>query len=140
VGSYLTASSQDEKGEFGVSAIYAPQNRERVEALILEEISKALTEGFTDDEVGAAKKGYLETRQIARAQDGSLAGRLLSYLVIDRRFDWDRQMEDRIAALTPANILEALRRHIDSKRLSMIKAGDFSPRAAQTATKPPAGR
>ena len=140
VGSYLTASSQDEKGEFGVSAIYAPQNRERVEALILEEISKALTQGFTDDEVGAAKKGYLETRQIARAQDGSLAGRLLSYLVIDRRFDWDRQMEDRIAALTPATILEALRRHIDSKRLSMIKAGDFSPRAAQTATKPPAGR
>ena len=140
VGSYLSASSQDEKGEFGISAIYAPQNRERVEALIMEEIGKALDQGFSDDEVNAAKKGYLEARQIARAQDGSLAGRLLSYLVIDRRFDWDRQMEDRIAALAPANILEALNRHIDRKRLSIVKAGDFSPRAAQAAANPPTGR
>jgi zinc protease len=32
VGSWLSASSQDEAGEFGVYAIYAPQNRARVQA------------------------------------------------------------------------------------------------------------
>ncbi|MFM9971284.1 MAG: M16 family metallopeptidase, partial [Burkholderiales bacterium] len=88
VGSYLTASSQDEKGEFGVSAIYAPQNRERIESLILEEIRKAFDGGFSEDEVNAAKKGILEARQISRAQDAALAGRLISYLIVDRRFDW----------------------------------------------------
>jgi zinc protease len=136
VGSYLSASSQDEKGEFGVSAIYAPQNRERVEALVMEEIRKALASGFTEEEVNAGKKGVLEARQIARSQDGTLAGRLMSYLIIDRRFDWDRQLEDRIAALTPATILDALRRYLDPSRLSIVKAGDFSARAAQITPSP----
>ncbi len=131
VGSYLSASSQDEKGEFGISAIYAPQNRDRIEALVQEEMRKASTGGFTDEEVNSAKKGYLEARQISRGQDAALAGRLMSYLVLDRSFEWDRQLESRIAALTPSLIVEALRRHIDPTRLSIVKAGDFSPRSAQ---------
>ena len=139
VGSYLTASSQDEKAEFGVSAIYAPQNRERVENLVREEIRKAFTAGFTDEEVSAAKKGFLEARQISRAQDGALAGRLLSYLVIDRTLDWDRRIEESIAALTPSQILDALNRHIDPARLSVVKAGDFSPRADNATVKPLSG-
>lgn len=139
VGSYLTASSQDEKAEFGISAIYAPQNRERVEALVREELGKALTEGFSDEEVAAARRGFLESRQIARAQDGALAARLMSYLVIDRSLDWDRRIEDAIAALTPAQVLAALKRHIDPSRLSVVKAGDFSPRAQKAAPSAPSG-
>ncbi|OFZ98151.1 MAG: pseudouridine synthase [Betaproteobacteria bacterium RIFCSPLOWO2_02_FULL_62_17] len=126
VGSYLTASSQDEKGEFGISAIYAPQNRERIEALVKEELHYAFASGFTDNEVNTAKKGYLEARQIARGQDAGLAGRLMSYLVLNRTFEWDRLLEARIAALTAPQILDALRRHIDPARLSLVKAGDFS--------------
>ena len=129
VGSYLTASSQDEKGEFGISAIYAPENRERIETLIQEELRKAITRGFTDDEVTNAKKGFLEARQIARGQDPALAGRLMTYLVLNRTFEWDRQLEDRIASLTSAQIAEALRRHIDPARLSIVKAGDFSAKS-----------
>ncbi len=132
VGSYLTASSQDEKGEFGISAIYAPQNRERIEALVQEELRKAFTSGFTDIEVNTAKKGYLEARQIARGQDAALAGKLMSYLVLDRTLEWDLLLEARIAALTPQQILEALRRHIDPARLSVYKAGDFSPGSAKS--------
>lgn len=139
VGSYLTASSQDEKAEFGISAIYAPQNRERVEALVREELSKALAEGFSDEEVAAARRGFLESRQIARAQDGALAARLMSYLVIDRSMEWDRRIEDAIAALTPAQVLAALKRHIDPSRLSVVKAGDFSPRAQKASPSAPSG-
>jgi len=139
VGSYLTASSQDEKAEFGVSAIYAPQNRERVELLVQEELKKAFTSGFTEEEVSAAKKGFLEARQISRAQDGALAGRLLSYLVIDRTLDWDRRIEETIATLTPSQILDALKRHINPARLSVVKAGDFSARAENATAKPLSG-
>jgi zinc protease len=136
VGSYLTASSQDEKGEFGISAIYAPQNRDRVESLVQEELRKALANGFTEIEVDAAKKGYLEARQVARGQDAALAGRLMSYLVLNRTFAWDRQLEARIAALTPVQITDALRRHIDPARLSVVKAGDFSPNDMKSASAP----
>ena len=123
--SSLSASPLDAAGSFNVSSIYAPQNRERVERAIREELERALVEGFTDTEVAAAKKGFLEARAVARSQDRGIAGRLASYLFIDRTFAWDIDFEKRIAALTPAEIRDALRRHIDPKKLSVLKAGDF---------------
>ena len=125
------SSSFDEKGEFGISAIYAPQNRQRIESLVQEELTKALKEGFREEEVNVAKRGFLEARQVARGQDAALAGRLQSYLVLGRSLDWDRQLENRISELTSEQIVAALRRHIDLRRLSSIKAGDFSPPKTQ---------
>ncbi|NJN40381.1 MAG: insulinase family protein [Gammaproteobacteria bacterium] len=66
VGSWLTAGSWDAAGEFGVSAIYAPENRARLEAAVREEIERALAEGFTDEEVANAGKGLIK-RAILRA-------------------------------------------------------------------------
>ncbi len=133
VGSFLSADSFDERGSFGVYAIYAPQNRARVEALAAEELRNVLTEGFGAEEVEAAKKGLLQAHQVARTQDGNLAGRLDSYLVLGRTFAWDEEVERRLAALTPKQVLEAMRRHIDPARLSVVKAGDFNSVAAKQA-------
>ena len=126
VGSSLSASSFEEKGDFGLYAIYAPQNRERVETALREELGRALSEGFTVEEVEAGKKDLLNGRKLARAQDSALAGRLLSYLVLDRTLAWDTQFEKRIQSLTPNEILDALRRHLGPDSLSFVKAGDFS--------------
>jgi zinc protease len=38
---------------------------------------------------------------------------------------WDSGLEEKIGALTPAAILEAMRRHLDPAKLSVFKAGDF---------------
>lgn len=62
---------------------------------------------------------------MARSQDRGIAGRLATYLFINRTFAWDIDFEKRIAALTPAGVHDALRRHIDPKQLSILKAGDF---------------
>lgn len=126
VGSFLSAGSFEEKGDFGLYAIYAPRNLERVQAALREELARALSDGFTAEEVEAGKKDLLNGRKLARTQDGSLAGRLLSYLVLDRTFAWDVQFEKRIQSLTPKALIEAMRRHLDPNRLSFIKAGDFN--------------
>ena len=126
VGSFLSADSFYPRGAFGASAIYAPQNRARVEAALKDEIRKALTEGFTAQEVEAGKKGFLQARQLGRSNDATVAGRLVSYLVLGRTFQWDEDLERRVAALTPQAVVEALRRHIDPARLSIVKAGDFA--------------
>jgi len=123
--STLSAGQMDAAGSFGLSAIYAPQNRARVENAIREEITRALDQGFSDAEVGAAIKSYLEARRMARSRDSGIAGRLASYLYLGRTFAWDIDFENRLAALTPAQIRDALRRHIDPKKLSVLKAGDF---------------
>jgi zinc protease len=123
--SYLSAGQLDAVGIFGLSSIYAPQNRERVENAIREELARALDKGFSDAEVEAAKKGYLESRLLQRSRDNGIAGRLSNYLYLDRTFAWDVDFEKRLAALTPAQIQDALRRHVDAKKLSVFKAGDF---------------
>src|SRR6266568_4219918 len=130
VGSFLSADSFFERGSFGVFAIYAPQNRARVETAMTEEIRKALDEGFSGEEIEAGKKGLLQARQLARSDDGNLASRLASYLVLGRTFSWDEELERRIAALTPKTVVETLRRYIDPGKLSVVKAGDFASLAA----------
>ena len=133
VGSYLSASSFDERGIFGVYAICAPQNRARLESLVREELQKALDEGFGAEEVESAKKSVLRARQVARTQDSSIAGQLVSYLELGRTFAWDAEEDKRIAALTPEEVVAALRRHIDPSRLSIVEAGDFANNVASSA-------
>ncbi|HEY6722338.1 MAG TPA: pitrilysin family protein, partial [Burkholderiales bacterium] len=130
VGSFLSADSFYERGSFGVFAIYAPQNRAKVEAAMEEEIRKAVAAGFSGRELEAGKKGLLQARQLARSSDDNLASRLVSYLVLDRTLSWDEDLERKIAALTPKTVNETLRRYIDPAKLSIVKAGDFASVAA----------
>jgi zinc protease len=125
VYSWFRAGRRDKVARFNVSAIFAPQNRTRVETALSEELSRALEHGFTPEEVAAAKNGLLQARRIARTRDGSLAGRLAGYLHLGRTFEWDVAFEARIAALAPGEIQAALRRHLDPARLSLVAAGDF---------------
>src|SRR5206468_1550452 len=62
VGSYFFASSFDRDAYFGSYAIYAPQNADRLVSAFNEEIAKILDKGFTADEIGEAKKGWLQER------------------------------------------------------------------------------
>ena len=130
VGSYIVANGFYERGTFGVYAIYAPQNRARVEAAIGEEIRGALKDGFGSEEVEAGKKSLLKARQVERSNDETLAARLTSYLELGRTFAWDADLERRIAALTPAQVVDAMRRYIEPTKLSVVKAGDFDHVAA----------
>ncbi|MEK6324303.1 MAG: insulinase family protein, partial [Acidobacteriota bacterium] len=125
VGSSLNASALDKNGQFTANAIYAPQNVTKLEAAIKEEIARALKDGFTPDEVAAAKSGYLQSQQLNRAQDAGLGRRLASYRFLNRTLAWDADFEKKIAALTPGEIAAAMRRHIDPSKLTIVKAGDF---------------
>jgi len=64
--SQFQAGPIDAAGSFDICAIYAPRNRERVEKAIREELERAMAQVFTDAEVAAAKKGFLEARQVQR--------------------------------------------------------------------------
>jgi zinc protease len=126
VGSGVNISSFDETGRFTASAIYAPQNVEKLEAAFKEEIARMLQDGFTTEEVEAAKSGYLQSRQVSRAQDNELAARLNNYLFIGRTLTYDADLDAKLKALTPEQIVAAMRRYIDPAKITIIKAGDFA--------------
>ena len=119
------SSALDESASFRVASTFAPQNRERVERAIREELVRAVRDGFSAEEIEAGKRSVLEARRLARAQDRALAGRIGHYLFVKRTFAWDLEFEDKIAKLTPAQVNAALRKHIDPARLSVVVAGDL---------------
>jgi zinc protease len=123
--SWFSASQLDEVASFNVSAIFAPQNKAKVEIAMREELARAIKDGFSAEEVETAKRGLLQARRLARTNDAQLASRLSTYLFLDRSFAWDVDFEKRIAALTPAEVQAALRRHVDPAKLAVTKAGDF---------------
>jgi len=131
VFSSLSAAPLDKNGQFTANAIYAPQNAAKLEAAFKEEIARALKDGFTPEEVAAAKSGYLQSQQLSRSQDQELVGRLLTYRFLNRSFAWDAEFEKKVAALTPDQILDAMRRHIDPSKFTIMKAGDFAKAAPQ---------
>ena len=38
---------------------------------------------------------------------------------------WDAELQKKVQALTPQQIVEALRRHIDLSKMTFMKGGDF---------------
>jgi zinc protease len=126
VGSALETGIQDVSGRFTVYAIHAPQNTAKLEAAVREEIERARKEGFTADEIAAAKSGWLQGRQVSRSQDAELTGLLRSHLFNGRTLAWDAELEKKVGALTAEQATAAFRKWIDSAKISIVRAGDFA--------------
>ena len=122
--------TKDDGGRLFGSAIAAPQNMPKVEADFNDELGKALKDGFTADEVEKAKKTWLEERAVARAEEASIASLLMTRERWGRTMDWDVRMEAAVAALTPAQVNEAFKRHVDPAAISIVKGGDFKKSGA----------
>lgn len=126
VGSNFNASSLDESGSFFAFAIYAPENAEKLEAAFKDEIRKATNEGFSAEEISEAKKGWLGSQQLSRANDNELSGRLNNYLFLNRTIAWDADFERRIASVTMEQINAAMKKYIVGDKITIVKAGDFA--------------
>ncbi|MGI8469944.1 MAG: M16 family metallopeptidase, partial [Pyrinomonadaceae bacterium] len=131
VGSGFSAGSLDENGTFSAFAIYAPQNVSKLEASFKDEINQAVTTGFTADEVEKAKSGWLLARKTARASDSSIAGTLANYLLINRTYDWDDELDKKVQSLTPEQINAAMKKYMTPDKISIFKAGDFAKAKSQ---------
>ena len=125
VQSVLQAPTKDDGAMFIGLAISAPQNAPKVEVSFKDEMARAVKDGFAADEVAAAKKSWLQEQAVARSQDQQLAITLSRREFFDRTMKFDEALEAKIAALTPEQVSEAFRRHIDLAALSYVKAGDF---------------
>lgn len=125
VGGSFYASALDESGGFSARAIYNPQNVEKLEAAFKEEIEKAAKDGFTQEELTAAKSGWLQAQKVNRSGDNGVAGKLNQYLFMDRTMNWDADFEKKVENLTLADVNAAMKKYLDYSKLIVVKAGDF---------------
>jgi zinc protease len=125
VGSGFQAGVKSKYGQLFVQAIAAPQNVLKVEAAFKEEVANLLKDGFSEDEVGAAKKAYLEQRTLGRSQDAGLAGELAR----NAQYGWtmarQADLESKISALTVGQVSATARKYLDPATIAYFKAGDF---------------
>lgn len=136
VGSWFFASAKDPSAGFGAYAICAPQNAVKLQDAFREEIERVVEEGFTADEVTQAKSGWLQRRRVSRSNDRELAGMLNGRTFDERTLLWDAQFEKQVSDLTPEQINQAMRKHIDPARISTIAVGDFAKAKNMPATEP----
>lgn len=125
IQSGLQPSAVDERTAFMIFAISNPENSSKVHQAIQEEIKILLDEGITQEELDNAKAGYLQEQQVQRTDDGSLSQILEVYSFIGRDMKFVADYEEKIQKLTVEDVNNALKKHIDAKRLFVIMAGDF---------------
>ncbi|MES2306231.1 MAG: pitrilysin family protein [Gemmatimonadota bacterium] len=136
VGSFFNASATDTVGNWMSYAIYAPENREKLEKAFKEEMERAAKDGFTAEEIAKAKEGWTQNAKLRRASDGALAGTLASNLFLGRHFAKTAELEAKVNALTAAQLQAAVAKYLDPNSLAIVKAGDFNKKPPTEAPKP----
>ena len=121
----FSASALDKNASFSASMIYNPINLEKLELAFREEIERAAKDGFTAEELEAAKVGWLKSRKVGRSGDAELAGMLNRYLFLGRDLHWDARQEAAVESLTLDQVNAAMKKHLDFSRTITVKAGDF---------------
>jgi zinc protease len=125
VTSSFSADPRDPVAGFTVNAITNPLNIDRVEQAVAEELTEFLSQGPAPAELSDAQKAYLQGEKVGRTRDAALAGQIAGNLHLGRTFAHAKELDERIASLTPQDVKNAFRKFIDPKKLVIIRAGDF---------------
>lgn len=120
-------SSLDSNSPWQASAIFAPQNRPKVEAAFAEEVARALKDGFTAQELKEGQTSLLNFRRLGRAQDAGVALALANNLYLGRTFELAARVDAALAALTLEQVNAALRKYLRPEQFVSAYAGDFKP-------------
>jgi len=125
VSANLGAPYFGDEAALTLTASFAPVNRERVIALIQDELRRMGEQGITEAELQRAKTDILEGRKQSRASQAQLAGGLLS--LVERGETWAQAQarDEELVALNADQVVAAWRRLIRPEAFVISTAGDF---------------
>ncbi|MFC0351692.1 M16 family metallopeptidase [Undibacterium danionis] len=133
VGSGLSVPALDNNASVSLYAIYAPQNLEKLQNAVKEELALFVKDGISATELADAKLAIAQTNAVRRAQDAGLAGSLRAKLFLNRSMAFDADVEAKIAALTLDQVNAAIRKFIKPENIAHYYAGDFAGAAKKAA-------
>ncbi len=126
VQSVFQAGAQDDKAAMMAFAISNPMNTEKVVDTIKAEIDRLVTSGVEQKEFDKARKSFLRTRRGGRAREAALAGSLRRNLELGRTMAFAEDSDQRIESLTKDQVDAALKELVDTEKMIIVTAGDFS--------------
>ncbi|MEO6836913.1 MAG: pitrilysin family protein [Ginsengibacter sp.] len=125
-GSYMDIEYKDKKGTWGLYAIFNPHVRNRLDSALNEEIDRAMSKGFTQDELNNSIKSLLQSRQTLLGMDDYLTFQISDYLKDGRDMDEFTDFENKTKALKLDAVNTALKKYFDKSKLVLVYAGDFN--------------
>ncbi len=125
IGAGLSASRWGNDASLAIQASYAPDKRDRVIAVVQEEVARMATQGVTAAELARAKKDILESRKLGRGDPSALAGGLLVLAEHGETWAAAQARDDALMAVTVEQANAAWRRHVKADGFVVSTAGDF---------------
>ena len=120
------SDKQDQNSQLYVYAIYNPDNLEKVQLGFQEEIARFIAEGITEEELSNAVNGWIQSRSVSRAKDNELSSLINNNLYYDRGMEFHKEMEEKVAKLTVADVNEAITKYVKPfEEWSVVNAGDY---------------
>jgi zinc protease len=126
VSGNITATAGEEPGIFNCYVGTAPENFDKVRKMILTEIKLIRDTKPTKDEVEDAKKYLLGNLPFQLTTIGRVAGQLVSVERLGLGLDYLDKYRQAVAAVTPEDIQEVAKKHLDPDRLILTAVGAVS--------------
>ncbi len=125
VGSFLRLNDKVPNSFLGGYAIYAPQNRQKLESAFADVTTETLQSGFTAREVDDARSALMKSRDLSRAQDGHLASQLVGLMYDHRTMDFVSQQDQSLRQVTVDQVNAAMRKYVHPDQFVTVVAGSF---------------
>ena len=125
-GSQLRVSAFEPSGQLTLWAIFAPENRAKVEQAVSQELTRLAASGITEAELQDAKNSLDQQRLTTWSQDSALAQLQLDNGRTGRTMAFHDTLYRQIAAASVQDVNAAIARWITPAQLLHVYAGDFA--------------
>ncbi|MEG0851326.1 MAG: insulinase family protein [Flavobacterium sp.] len=125
-GSFINVPVTNDVAYWLYYAFLNPTKKNAVETAAKEEISKALKDGFTAEELKSNLTSWLNERKTRLGNDGTLIALTNSYLQYGTPLEDYDTLESKVKALKIEEINAVLKKYISLDKMTSIYAGDFN--------------
>lgn len=125
IRSFFNSEALDNSSRFQVMASCNPTKVANVDKAVFEELKLLIEKGIDPKEFSESQKALLAQWKIERSSDSRIAGILAENLSAKRNMDFYRNLEKQVETLTPQQVVDAFKKHIDPDKMITIWAGDF---------------
>lgn len=120
---YSSLSAGLETGSWDIGAGVSPANLQKAIDLILEEIANFVEHGITAEELRDSQDNFVGRLPLSLESNGGVTNALLNIERYQLGLDYYQRYEERVRAVTPADALQAIRRHLHPGKLAIVSAG-----------------
>jgi len=110
-------------GSWAVSAGVNPSNVQKARDLICGEIARFVEKGITQEELADSQSNFIGRLPLSLESNSGVASALLNIERYELGMDYFRRYPEMVRAITPEQVLTAVRKYLDPERLAIAIAG-----------------